>query len=42
VAHDWQAYYGHPVVLLETFVERDVLLPQACGGSKKRANSARL
>ena len=23
VAHDWQAHYGHPVVLLETFVERD-------------------
>jgi hypothetical protein len=23
VARDWQAYYGHRVVLLETFVERD-------------------
>ena len=23
VARDWQARYGHPVVLLETFVERD-------------------
>jgi hypothetical protein len=23
VARDWQAHYGHPVVLLETFVERD-------------------
>jgi len=23
VAGDWQAHYGHPVVLLETFVERD-------------------
>jgi len=23
VARDWQAYYGHPVVLLETFVERE-------------------
>jgi hypothetical protein len=23
VARDWQAHYGHPVVLLETFVERE-------------------
>jgi hypothetical protein len=23
VASDWQAHYGHPVVLLETFVERE-------------------
>jgi len=23
VANDWQAHYGHPVVLLETFVERE-------------------
>ena len=23
VAGDWQAHYGHPVVLLETFVERE-------------------
>jgi hypothetical protein len=23
IARDWQAKYGHPVVLLETFVERD-------------------
>ena len=23
VARDWQTHYGHPVVLLETFVERD-------------------
>jgi hypothetical protein len=23
VAHDWQTHYGHPVVLLETFIERE-------------------
>jgi len=23
VARDWQAHYGHPIVLLETFVERE-------------------
>ena len=23
IARDWQAKYGHPVVLLETFVERE-------------------
>jgi hypothetical protein len=23
LAHDWQVKYGHPIVLLETFVERD-------------------